>query len=94
MASEDHTKNTVSRNERMNARRSLLEEIFNDFYDDRRNIYKMNFYRGIFFGLGTVIGGTIVVAFIVWGLSFFVDVPGIGSAAQKAQDTLESSQKK
>lgn len=78
-------------NERMNARRSMMEELFNDYYDDRRNVYKMNFFRGIFFGLGTVIGGTIIVAAIVWGLSFFVDIPGIGDAAQKAQDSLEQN---
>ena len=78
-------------NERMNARRSMMEELFNDYYDDRRNVYKMNFFRGIFFGLGTVIGGTIIVAAIVWGLSFFVDITGIGDAAQKAQDSLEQN---
>lgn len=84
----------VTHNERMNARRSLMEELFNDYYDDRRNVYKMNFIRGIFFGLGTVIGGTIVVAIIVWGLSFFVDIPGIGDTAQQVQQQLESGQKK
>ena len=78
----------------MNAHRSLIEELFNDYYDDRRNVYKMNFIRGIFFGLGTVIGGTIVVAVIVWGLSFFVDIPGIGDTAQQVQQSLESGQKK
>ena len=79
--------------ERMNARRSLMEELFNDYYDDRRNVYKMNFVRGVFFGLGTVIGGTIVVAGIVWGLSFFVDLPGIGDTAQQVQNSLESGKK-
>ena len=84
----------VTYSERMNARRSLMEELFNDYYDDRRNVYKMNFIRGIFFGFGTVIGGTIVVAVIVWGLSFFVDIPGIGATAQQVQKSLESGQKK
>lgn len=50
-------------------RRRLLEELFNDFNRNRWDIYKINFVRGIFFGLGSVIGGTIVVAFIVWALS-------------------------
>lgn len=78
----------------MNARRSVIEEMFNDMYDDRRNIYVMNFFRGIFFGLGTAIGGTIVVALIVWALSFFVDIPGIGQTAQDAQDKLQNSQRR
>ncbi len=85
---------TAARNERLNARRSLLEELFNDFYDDRRNIYRMNFLRGIFFGLGSVLGGTVVIALIIWGLSLFVHFPGIGDAVQQAQSTLENNSKK
>lgn len=84
----------IIRRQRAGARRSLLEELFNDFYDDRRNIYKMNFFRGIFFGLGSVLGGTVIVALVVWLLSFFVQIPGIGGAAQQAQSTLESRQQK
>jgi hypothetical protein len=84
----------MTRDERMNARRSLLEELFNDFYDDRRNIYRMNFLRGIFFGLGSVLGGTVVVALVIWLLSLFVQIPGIGTTVQQAQDTLESHQQK
>lgn len=77
------------RGEQIGARRALLEELFNDLYNDRRNIYLMNFVRGIFFGLGTFLGGTIVIAGIVWALSLFVNIPGIGDTVQKAQSTLE-----
>ncbi|MCA9334774.1 hypothetical protein KC953_01385 [Candidatus Saccharibacteria bacterium] len=80
----------ATKSQRNGARRSLLEELFNDIYDDRRSIYRVNFFRGIFFGLGSVLGGTVVVALIVWTLSLFVQIPGIGDAAQKAQDTLET----
>ena len=76
--------------QRIGARRSLLEELFNDIYDDRTRIYRMNFLRGIFFGFGSVLGATVVVALVVWTLSFFVDIPGIGEAAQTAQSSLES----
>ena len=85
----------VLHDEQMNARRSVIEELFNDIYEDRHNIYLMNFFRGIFFGLGSVIGGTIIVGIVVWGLSFFVDIPGIiGGTAQKTQDTLQSGQRR
>ena len=81
------------RNEQMGARRTVIEEMFNDYYEDRRNIYLVNFFRGIFFGLGTFLGGTIVVGLLVWALSFFVDFPGIGDAAQGAKDSLQTDKK-
>ncbi|MFZ2544956.1 MAG: DUF5665 domain-containing protein [Candidatus Saccharimonadales bacterium] len=81
----------VAHDQQLGARRGVLEEIFNDYYKSRRNIYKVNFVRGIFFGFGSVLGGTIVVALLVWALSFFVQIPGIGGAAQKAQNSLEKS---
>lgn len=84
----------ISRDQQIGARRGVLEEIFNDYYKSRHNIYKVNFVRGIFFGLGSVLGGTIVVAFLIWLLSFFVQIPGIGDAVQKAQTTIESGTKK
>jgi len=83
---------SLTHDQRMGARRTLLEELFNDFYDDRRNIYKMNFFRGIFFGLGSVLGGTVVVALVVWILSFFVQLPVIGQPLQQAQDQIQNSQ--
>ena len=84
----------IARNERMNARRTIIEEMFNDFYDDRRNIYKMNFFRGIFFGLGSILGGTIVAALVVWVLSFFVQLPFIGQSVENAKDQIQSTHTK
>lgn len=84
---------SIIRGEQMGARRAVIEELFNDMYDDRRNIYLMNFIRGIFFGLGSVLGGTIVVALIVAILSLFVQLPFIGPSLQQAQDQIKSSTK-
>lgn len=78
----------------MGARRAMMEEIFNDYYKRRVSVYKMNFVRGLFFGLGTFLGGTIVVAILVWALSLFVNIPGIGDEVQKAQSTLQRSKEK
>ncbi len=58
------------------ARRGLLDDLFWDLHRSRKQIYMMNLIRGIFFGVGSVIGGTIVVALLIFLLGFLVDVPG------------------
>lgn len=74
------------------ARASVIEELFYDFNRSRVEIYKMNFVRGIFFGLGSVLGGTIVIALVVWVLGFFVSIPLIGPTLQQAQDKIQTTQ--
>lgn len=61
----------VSRDNERGARKALIEELFNDFYRSRYQVYWMNFFRGVFFGFGTVLGGTVVVAIVIWILSQF-----------------------
>lgn len=73
------------------AKRTVLEEIFNDFYDNRARIYKVNFIRGILFGAGSAVGGTLVLALIVWLLSLFVNVPLIGETFKNAQQSIEQT---
>lgn len=58
------------------ARQAVLEDLFYDFNRSKSVIYRMNFMRGIFFGFGTVIGGTLLVALILAILNLLVDVPG------------------
>lgn len=58
------------------ARHAALEDLFYDFNRSRTQIYKMNLVRGIFFGFGSVVGGTLVVALLVGLLSLLVDLPG------------------
>ena len=53
----------------------------------------MNFFRGLFFGLGSVLGATIIVAFVVWLLSLLADIPGgFGDFIQYVVDTVNKSQ--
>ena len=66
----------VAKENELGARRAVLEDLFYDFHSSRHQVYWLNFVRGIFFGVGTVIGGTIIVALIVWLLSWLVDIPG------------------
>ena len=71
------------------AKQTVLEEVFNVLYDSRPRIYKLNFIRGILFGAGSALGGTLVLALIVWVLSLFVNLPLIGEVFENAQQSIE-----
>lgn len=70
------------------AQRAMLNELFNDHYVNRKDIYKINFIRGIFFGLGSALGGTLAIAILVWMLALFVDFPLVGEYFRDAQNTI------
>lgn len=79
------------------AREAVLEDLFNDFNRNRFTIYKFNFFRGIFFGLGSVLGGTVVLALIVWilnGVGLLVPaVSGFtGDVVHSMNKTVDSAQ--
>ena len=67
--------------------RTVLEELFNDFHRNRKQVYMMNLVRGIFFGFGSVVGGTLVIALAVWLLSLFSDT-WFGPLVRSIQDSL------
>jgi len=74
------------------ARRAVIEDLFYDLNASRVQIYKMNFVRGVFFGFGSVIGGTLVVALIIWLLTLLADIPGgIGDFIQFIVNTVQKS---
>lgn len=82
----------VKKENEIGARRAVLEDLFYDFHSSRKQIYAMNFVRGIFFGVGTVVGGTLVVALVVWLLTWFTDIPGgFGDFIQYIVDTVQNS---
>jgi hypothetical protein len=79
----------VSQDNENGARRAVLEDLFVDFNRSRKQVYWINFIRGIFFGVGSVIGGTIVIAIVAWLLSQLVDLPGgIGDFVQYVIDVV------
>ena len=76
------------------ARQSALEDLFNDFNRNRFSVYKMNFFRGIFFGLGSVLGGTVVIAILVWLLNLTGHlVPGVADFVNQIVDTVQTSRR-
>ncbi|HET6622715.1 MAG TPA: DUF5665 domain-containing protein [Candidatus Saccharimonadales bacterium] len=73
------------------AQEALLQDVFQDLYRQRGKIYRMNFIRGIFFGLGSVLGGTVVIAVLIWMISWFVDFPLIGQYFKELLQAVQQS---
>lgn len=75
------------------ARINLLEDLFNDFHRSRRQVYTMNFFRGIFFGFGSVLGATLIVAIVVWVLGQFGNIfPPLADFINNLIDTMQKRQ--
>ncbi len=85
-----NTKESIKRDQVIGAHRELLEQLFDDHYKYRWRVYKMNFVRGIFFGVGSVIGATIIVSFVIWILTL-LNVPDnfIESIETKQSQTVQ-----
>lgn len=83
----------VKKDNEAGARRALIEDLFYDFHSSRREVYTMNFIRGVFFGFGSVLGGTLVVALVIWVLSLLADIPGgFGDFIQYIVDLVNNSE--
>ena len=84
---------TKEDNER-GARRAVLEDLFYDFNRSRAQVYVMNFVRGMLFGAGSVIGGTVVIAALIWILSMLANVvPPLDDFFNGISTTLESGER-
>lgn len=65
----NHMADKIKEDQEIGSKRNLLNELFSDMYEHRRDIYKMNFIRGIMFGFGSALGGTVILAIVVYILS-------------------------
>ncbi len=68
---------------------ALINDYINWLGNTRRQAIS-SFIRGIFMGLGTAIGATLVVALLVWILYILGDIPGIGEYFKGAGDQIEN----
>jgi len=71
------------------ARHQLVEELFYDFNKSKAQVYWLNFTRGIFFGFGTILGGTVLVALLVWLLGQFVGFPVVGEYIKHLVEAIQ-----
>jgi phage shock protein PspC (stress-responsive transcriptional regulator) len=67
----------------------MLANIYESGYLDRNQTYKMSFIKGVFGGLGGVIGATLVIALLLWMLSFFKQVPLVGPLVNNVRETFQ-----
>lgn len=63
----------------------------NDVYSDKKKLYKTAFVKGLFSGLGGVIGATVLVGLLLWTLSLFNEVPFVGRFSRNLKDTVEQT---
>lgn len=69
-----------------------LEYLLAAGYVSRRRLYIENFMRGIFFGLGSVLGATVLIGVVIWILSFFSNIPFVGDIVVAIRDSINSAQ--
>ena len=83
-------KRPVTSSNEKGAREAVLEDLFNDFNRNRYVIYKMSFFRGVFFGFGSVLGGTVVVALVIWLLNATGQlIPGVAGFVEGVVELIQ-----
>ncbi len=80
----------IKKDNEVGARRAILEDLFYDFHKTRRQVYGINFVRGLMFGVGSVLGGSVVIGIVIWLLTLLVDLPGgVGNFVQYIVDLVQ-----
>lgn len=71
----------------------VVAAVYETGYLDARKSYRQSFVKGMFQGLGGVVGATVLVAVLVWVLSLFGEVPLIGRFVENVENTVEQGQR-
>lgn len=71
----------------------VVAAVYETGYLDAGKSYRQSFIKGMFQGLGGVVGATVLVALLVWVLSLFGEVPLIGRLIENVESTVEQSQR-
>jgi hypothetical protein len=84
-------------NKRTNAEYQAIGKLLEDTYmansSTKSKVLWFSFLRGLFYGLGIFIAGTLVVGILIWILGLFDNVPLVGPFIEKIVNNLDSSPK-
>jgi chromate transport protein ChrA len=67
-----------------------LQQFYNLGYINKKQTILFTFYKGLASGFGAIIGGTIIVALLIWLLSQFGQVPLIGHFTNSVKQTINT----
>ena len=82
--------NHIKRDNENGARQAVIEDLFFDFHRSRRQVYWMNFWRGFFFGMGSLVGVTVLIMVSAWLLGRFADIfPALADFLNQLIDTMQ-----
>lgn len=66
-----------------------LEDFYEVSYADLKKVLTFSFLKGMATGLGVFIGGTLVVALLLWMLSQLGHLPFIGDISKAAEQSIQ-----
>jgi uncharacterized protein (DUF697 family) len=68
----------------------IVASVYETGYLNKAQSYRNAFIKGVVGGFGGVVGATVVVALLLWVLSFFGEVPLVGDFSDKLQQTIKA----
>ena len=68
-----------------------LQQFYNLGYADKKQAILFTFYKGVASGLGAIIGGTVVLALLLWILGHFGQVPLVGHFTDSVRQTINNN---
>jgi len=85
-------KEQISKKEREQFTKQQLEYFFKMSHPNWGRVVKYSFIKGIATGFGIFLGGTILIALILWILSLVGQVPFLEEIADSARESLDKPQ--
>jgi hypothetical protein len=71
-----------------------LEALFASEYVDKKKLYIANFWRGLFFSVGGILGAAIIISLLLWLLSLLHHVPLVGPVFDNIKQSVQQQETK